>query len=82
MATAAAITCQSTAQSGPAPAPAVLDVASTAAFLGMTEKAVRARVARRLIPFVKEYLSRVDVAEGRIEVDLPAGLVEICESKS
>ena len=38
--------------------------------------------ARRLIPFVREYLSRVDVAEGRIEVDLPAGLVEICESKS
>ena len=31
----------------------VLDVASTASFLGVTEKAVRARVARRLIPFRK-----------------------------
>lgn len=40
-------------KSGPAPSPAVLDVASTAAFLGTTEKAARARVARRLIPFRK-----------------------------
>ena len=37
----------------PPPPGEVLDVASTATFLGVTEKAVRARVARRLIPFRK-----------------------------
>jgi hypothetical protein len=30
---------------------ALLDVASGAVFLGVTEKALRARVARRLVPF-------------------------------
>ena len=35
-----------------------------------------------LIPFVREYLERVDVEGGRIEVVLPPGLVEICESRS
>lgn len=38
--------------------------------------------SRLLIPFVREYLERVDVEDGRIELDLPPGLVEICESRS
>ena len=32
---------------------ALLDVAATAALLGMTERAVRARVARHVLPFRK-----------------------------
>ena len=34
------------------------------------------------IPFVKRFLRRVDVAEGRIEMELPAGLFEACASTS
>lgn len=34
------------------------------------------------IPFVRRYLSRVDIEAGEIEVDLPPGLIEICESVS
>lgn len=43
----------------------------------MTERSAGARL---LIPFVAAYLESVDVSAGRIEVALPAGLVEICES--
>jgi 16S rRNA processing protein RimM len=39
--------------------------------------------ARRLpIPFVTEYLRRVDVEAGVIELELPAGLIETCASTS
>lgn len=34
------------------------------------------------IPFVREYLRDVDVEAGRIEVELPPGLLEICASTS
>jgi len=37
---------------------------------------------RLLVPFVKAYLKRVDVEAGRIEVDLPDDLVELCTSTS
>lgn len=35
-----------------------------------------------LVPFVDAYLKRVDVAAGRIEVELPEGLVDVCASPS
>lgn len=34
------------------------------------------------IPFVESFLRKVDVAAGRIELDLPPGLVEACASRS
>jgi 16S rRNA processing protein RimM len=34
------------------------------------------------IPFVRSFLKTVDVEGGRIELDLPPGLLEACESKS
>jgi 16S rRNA processing protein RimM len=34
------------------------------------------------VPFVQAFLRRVDVAAGRIELDLPPGLLETCASKS
>lgn len=34
------------------------------------------------IPFVEGFLRKVDVAAGRIELDLPPGLVEACASRS
>jgi 16S rRNA processing protein RimM len=34
------------------------------------------------VPFVNEFLREVDVAEGRIELALPAGLLETCASTS
>ncbi len=34
------------------------------------------------IPFVRSFLQRVDVEEGVIELELPAGLVETCASRS
>jgi 16S rRNA processing protein RimM len=37
---------------------------------------------RLLVPFVDAYLVSVDVAVGRIELDLPPGLVETCTSTS
>jgi 16S rRNA processing protein RimM len=37
---------------------------------------------RLLLPFVRSYLSQVDVAAGRIECDLPEGLIEACASTS
>jgi 16S rRNA processing protein RimM len=36
---------------------------------------------RLLVPFVHDFLVSVDVESGRIEVDLPPGLVELCASK-
>lgn len=37
---------------------------------------------RLLVPFVREFLLEVDPESGRIELDLPPGLVETCESRS
>jgi 16S rRNA processing protein RimM len=34
------------------------------------------------VPFVKEFLRRVDVAAGTIDLDLPEGLLETCASTS
>lgn len=34
------------------------------------------------VPFVKEFLRKVDVAGGRIELELPPGLLETCASRS
>lgn len=34
------------------------------------------------VPFVREFLQSVDVAGGRIELDLPEGLLEACASRS
>jgi len=34
------------------------------------------------VPFVKEFLRKVDVAEGRIDLALPPGLLETCASRS
>jgi len=34
------------------------------------------------VPFVREFLREVDVAEARIELELPPGLVETCASRS
>lgn len=35
-----------------------------------------------LVPFVKEYLTAIDVEAGRIDCRLPEGLIEICTSTS
>jgi 16S rRNA processing protein RimM len=35
-----------------------------------------------LVPFVRAFLKSVDVTAGEIELDLPEGLIEACESKS
>lgn len=43
---------------------------------------VRAGERRLLVPFVKEYIVAVDVAERRIELQLPSGLLETCTSAS
>lgn len=37
---------------------------------------------RLLVPFVREVVREVDTEEGRIELDLPEGLIEACASKS
>jgi 16S rRNA processing protein RimM len=34
------------------------------------------------VPFVASFLREIDVAAGRIELDLPPGLVEACASRS
>ena len=34
------------------------------------------------VPFVKEFLRKVDIAKGRIDVALPEGLLETCASTS
>ena len=35
-----------------------------------------------LIPFVRSYIHRVDVERGKIDLELPPGLLETCESTS
>jgi ribosomal 30S subunit maturation factor RimM len=35
-----------------------------------------------LIPFVRDYVRTLDVVDGRIELELPEGLVEACASTS
>jgi 16S rRNA processing protein RimM len=35
-----------------------------------------------LVPFVEAYLRSVDIDGGRIELDLPVGLIEVCASRS
>ncbi len=35
-----------------------------------------------LIPFVNSYLRRIDVGAGRIELELPEGLLDTCASRS
>ncbi|MEE9562910.1 MAG: ribosome maturation factor RimM [Thermoanaerobaculia bacterium] len=37
---------------------------------------------RILIPFVRDYVRTLDVVDGRIELELPEGLVEACASTS
>ena len=37
---------------------------------------------RLLVPFVRRYLVAVDRVERTIELDLPAGLIETCASRS
>jgi ribosomal 30S subunit maturation factor RimM len=34
------------------------------------------------VPFVKAFLRRVDVTRGRIDLALPEGFLEACESRS
>jgi 16S rRNA processing protein RimM len=34
------------------------------------------------VPFVAHFLREIDVAAGRIELDLPPGLIEVCASRS
>ena len=34
------------------------------------------------VPFVEKFLREVDVARGRIVVDLPPGLLDVCVSRS
>jgi 16S rRNA processing protein RimM len=41
---------------------------------------VRAGERRLLVPFVEEYVAAVDVAERRIDLQLPSGLLETCAS--
>jgi 16S rRNA processing protein RimM len=43
---------------------------------------VRAGGRRLLVPFVRAFVRRVDREAGRIELDLPEGLVEACASRS
>jgi len=43
---------------------------------------VRDGERRLLVPFVREYVRRVDREARRIELDLPEGLVETCASRS
>jgi len=52
--------------------------------LGLTPADLRVRVGRREVPvpFVARFLRAVDVEHGRIELDLPPGLIEACASRS
>lgn len=43
---------------------------------------VRAGERLLLVPFVEEYIAAVDVAERRIDLQLPSGLLETCTSAS
>lgn len=42
---------------------------------------VRGEAGEVPVPFVRRFVHRVDVAAGRIELELPEGLVEICASR-
>lgn len=44
--------------------------------------AVEAEGRRLLVPFVRAFVREVAPDEGRIELDLPEGLIETCASKS
>ncbi|HLE85349.1 MAG TPA: ribosome maturation factor RimM [Thermoanaerobaculia bacterium] len=44
--------------------------------------AVESPGRRLLVPFVREMVREVDTAGGRIELDLPEGLIEACASRS
>lgn len=46
------------------------------------EGTVEGEGRRLLVPFVREVVREVDTEEGRIEVDLPEGLIEACASRS
>jgi 16S rRNA processing protein RimM len=43
---------------------------------------VRQGERRLLVPFVQEYIAAVDIAERRIDLQLPNGLLETCTSAS
>jgi 16S rRNA processing protein RimM len=43
---------------------------------------VRRGSTELLIPFVRDFVREIDVAAGRIELELPPGLVETCVSRS
>jgi 16S rRNA processing protein RimM len=43
---------------------------------------VREGADQILVPFVRAYLARVDVAGKRIDLDLPEGLLDTCKSRS
>lgn len=62
--------------------PDVLDVAKAARLLGMTERALRGRVARRLVPY-RRYGSRIIFLKHELErliADLPG--VSIAEARN
>lgn len=44
--------------------------------------AVEGESRRLLVPFVRAFVREVDTEEGRIELDLPEGLIETCASRS
>lgn len=43
---------------------------------------VKSEAETVLVPFVQAFIRRVDVETGRIDLDLPAGLIETCVSRS
>lgn len=49
---------------------------------GAGEGALEAERRRLLVPFVRELVREVDTEAGRIELDLPEGLIEACASRS
>jgi 16S rRNA processing protein RimM len=48
----------------------------------VVEGAVEGGGRRLLVPFVRAFVREVDPEDGRIELDLPEGLIEACASKS
>ena len=48
---------------------------------GLLLRVVKGR-AELLVPFVEAYLRSVDTNTGRIDLELPEGLIEVCGSKS
>ena len=43
---------------------------------------VTAEEGSLLIPFVEEYIRKIDVEKQQIELELPSGLLELCVSPS